>query len=183
MKRKSSIQEERLSRPHIAPSIHPPFSPSPSQARCLSFSLSYRHTHSLPPPFPSLSLSLSSSSSLFITSLLLCLLPLPHWAAKELIAACACAPVSSDCKERRALLHLITWDTFHLPAPTPIPLSPLHVMWVTREREGAVFTRCAAVQSNVPSVQRQGQGWQMAGGVAVHGRVQKGGVALFLYGG
>ena len=107
-------------------SFHPPLSFSLSCSGSLSLSLSLARSHTHTPSH--LSLSLSLSLSLFITSLLL-LLPLPHWAANELIAVsvcvCACVCLSwfpVTVRRGEAPIHLITWDTFHLPRPLSLPL-------------------------------------------------------------
>lgn len=122
IKRKGTIQQERISQPHIAPSIPPSFSFS-------GLLLSLSHTYSY------LTLSFSSSSSLslslyhFPSSLPP---PTPSLGCKRIDSSmCMCLSVylkqvSNDCKERRDV-HLITWDTFQPPLPL---LSPFHVMWV-----------------------------------------------------
>lgn len=134
MKRKGSIQEERISW----------LLPSP-----LSFSLfglpSLSLTCSLPPHFTS-----SLSLSLFITSLFLRLLPLPHWAAKELIAMCVSLSfvcvfemVSRGCKRSRGFStpHHLAYLLSLSPPPPPISFAHLQVMCFTQEHRGVMFTR------------------------------------------
>lgn len=113
MERKGSIQEERISWPHTAPSIPP----SLSVVRYLSLSLTY--TYSLPPP-TSLSLSLSLPSFAASSHSLIGL-------QKELMCACAIVSlcvfkmVSNDCKERGGLTapHHLGYLSSTLPSISP----------------------------------------------------------------
>lgn len=140
MKRRGSIQEERISW----------LLPSPPTSLLFSLWFAVSFSHMLPPT--SLYL-LSSSLSLFITSLFLRLLPLPHWAAKELIAMCASLSlspsicfcvcvfkmVSRGCKRSRGFStpHHLGYPP-HTHTHTP---SHLQEMCLTQEHRGVMFTR------------------------------------------